>query len=311
MAATIDLVMPKLGLTMTEGTLVEWKVALGAAFAVGEILFVVETDKIATEVEAPAAGQLTEMLIAKGTTVAVGTPVGRYTTETAAAEIPSPKAAPIAAPQPEPAAPQAVTRRDGARVIATPRARRLARDQGIDLAALTGSGPGGRIKAADVEAYRPPAPAMAPPEILAPMVLVDAFDPTALIALHRKLKKPFPAFLVLAVGRAFASGRIAFERGGRIDMTVAARRGLTAIAEADFKTEATDLLVIDVGKDGPAEFRPSVDATAPIALAFGRAKGERAPFTLVADPKALGHEAAFALARRLRDLLSDPLRLLL
>ena len=64
--ALTDLVMPKLGLTMTEGVLAEWKVRPGDAVSAGEVIFVVETDKIANEVEAPGAGTIAEILVQAG-----------------------------------------------------------------------------------------------------------------------------------------------------------------------------------------------------------------------------------------------------
>ena len=70
--------MPKLGLTMTEGTIARWDVAPGGRFATGDIIVVVETDKIAYDVEAPAPGILQEVLVAEGSAVPVGTPIGRW-----------------------------------------------------------------------------------------------------------------------------------------------------------------------------------------------------------------------------------------
>ena len=74
--ATTDFVMPKLGLTMTEGTIARWDVAPGKSFARGDIILVVETDKIAYDVEAPAPGVLQAVLVAAGNAVPVGTPIG-------------------------------------------------------------------------------------------------------------------------------------------------------------------------------------------------------------------------------------------
>ena len=76
--ATTDFVMPKLGLTMTEGTIARWDVAPGKSFAQGDIILVVETDKIAYDVEAPAPGILQEVLVSAGAAVPVGTPIGRW-----------------------------------------------------------------------------------------------------------------------------------------------------------------------------------------------------------------------------------------
>jgi len=73
--APAAIVMPKLGLSMTEGLLAEWLVAPGDEVAAGQLLFVVETDKISNEVEAPAPGRIVSLLVGAGDTVDVGTPV--------------------------------------------------------------------------------------------------------------------------------------------------------------------------------------------------------------------------------------------
>ncbi len=152
----IDLLMPKLGLTMTEGVLLEWKVRPGDAVARGQLLYVIETDKIATEVEAEADGVLEAQLVAEGETVPVGAVVGRLAgSDEASGAKPRPNAATedkiqVSQPRAIPASP--VSRRgDAQRIVATPLARRMARAHSLDLAAVTGSGPRGRIKAIDVE----------------------------------------------------------------------------------------------------------------------------------------------------------------
>src|SRR3546814_3449311 len=82
-----DLVMPKLGLTMTEGLLAEWRVAAGDVYAAGDVLYVVETEKIANEIEATEPGRIAAILVAEGETVPVGTLVAR--TDGAAAPAPA------------------------------------------------------------------------------------------------------------------------------------------------------------------------------------------------------------------------------
>ena len=73
--------MPKLGLTMTEGTVVEWPIAAGAAFARGDVCVVVETDKVANEIEAPEAGRLLKILVQEGETVPVGSVLAEWETD--------------------------------------------------------------------------------------------------------------------------------------------------------------------------------------------------------------------------------------
>lgn len=164
-----DLLMPKLGLTMTEGTVAEWRVDAGADFAAGDILVVVETDKIANEIEAPAPGRLLAILTPAGTTVAVGAPIARWTINGRAA-LAAPPSHPDAAPLPPPAAlpiptlPPAA----GSRLLATPLARRMARQSGIDLNRVRGSGPRGRIKAADLDRASANLPTVTEPTRIAP-----------------------------------------------------------------------------------------------------------------------------------------------
>src|SRR5487761_2387445 len=79
--AVQSLLMPKLGLTMTEGTVVEWPIAVGGSFARGAVCVVVETDKVANEVEAPAAGRLLKILVQAGETVPVGSVLAEWEIE--------------------------------------------------------------------------------------------------------------------------------------------------------------------------------------------------------------------------------------
>lgn len=151
--------MPKLGLTMTEGLLADWRVKPGDRVRAGEVVFVVETDKIANEIEAPSDGEILEVMVDSGETVPVGTPLARWTGSGMVGGEPGPEA------DAEPARPHSaksepgIPQQPGNRIKATPLARRIARDSGIDLSAVNGSGPGGRIKAADVEkAPREPRP---------------------------------------------------------------------------------------------------------------------------------------------------------
>lgn len=151
------LVMPKLGLTMTEGTLVEWKVSPGQSFAAGQALLVVETEKIANDVEATCAGVMTVHLVAAGDTVPVGTPIARWsgggnsTRTSPDSRVESPPSSIEPPPQRADAAP-AKCAPSGERIIATPLARKQAVKLGVELRDVAGSGPLGRIRAADVRA---------------------------------------------------------------------------------------------------------------------------------------------------------------
>jgi pyruvate dehydrogenase E2 component (dihydrolipoamide acetyltransferase) len=143
-----NILMPKLGLTMTEGLLAEWKVKPGDRVAPGDIICVVETEKIANEVEAPTAGEMIELLVPAGTTVPVGTAIASWTGAGMAAS--DGESAPPPVADAEPSTDLPLSRNPGGRILSTPLARRLSRQSNVDLAVVAGSGPRGRIKAADV-----------------------------------------------------------------------------------------------------------------------------------------------------------------
>lgn len=152
--------MPSLGSDMEAGTLVEWLKAPGDAVHRGDIVAVVETQKGAIEIEIFEDGVIEKLLVEVGQTVPVGAPLARLKGGGAAAAPaarepkpkpePAPKTEPVAeTPLPMPVAPAA--RRAAA---ASPAARKLAAERGLDLAAVTGSGPGGAVVLADVEGVR-------------------------------------------------------------------------------------------------------------------------------------------------------------
>ena len=154
----VEIVMPKLGLTMTEGLIVEWRKKEGDPVTKGDILFVLETEKVTYEVEAPEDGTIGKILVKEQETVPVGALVAYLLRpgESAAAITAAPAAAPRAeAASPAPASASAAAAAPaapaGGRVKATPLAKKLAKEYGIDLAAVGGTGPGGRILREDVE----------------------------------------------------------------------------------------------------------------------------------------------------------------
>ena len=175
-----EITLPQLGETVTEGTITRWFKKVGDTIAADEPLFEVSTDKVDTEVPSPIAGVLTEIRVAEGETVAVGTviavvggagaapaptpaPVAAPAPAPApvAAPAPTPAPAPVAAPAPTPApapvaapapaptpAPVAQSNK-----LLSPVVRRLVNDHGINIDALQGTGPGGRITREDVLDY--------------------------------------------------------------------------------------------------------------------------------------------------------------
>ncbi len=152
--------MEALSPTMEEGRLVKWTKHEGDAVKSGDTLAEVETDKAVMELVARADGQLLKVLAAEGATVPVGNIVawigkpgekvdGAGSTEQGAAK---PAPAPAAVPAPAPAPAPVATATDATRVKASPLARRIAKDAGVDLKLVQGSGPGGRVIKRDVEA---------------------------------------------------------------------------------------------------------------------------------------------------------------
>ena len=166
-----EILMPALSPTMEEGTLAKWHVKEGDTVSSGDILAEIETDKATMEFEAVDEGVIGKIVIAEGTegvkvnaVIAVLLEDGESasdigaTTAAPAAAAPAVAAAPKAEAAPAPAAPVA---KDGNRIFATPLARRIAADKGLDLSAIAGSGPHGRIVKADVESATAPAAASA------------------------------------------------------------------------------------------------------------------------------------------------------
>jgi pyruvate dehydrogenase E2 component (dihydrolipoamide acetyltransferase) len=205
----VDFLMPSLGADMEAGTLVEWLVKPGDRVKRGDIVAVVETQKGAIEIETYQAGQIEKFLVELNSKVPVGTPLAQIRTEgeakpaavapppappvappravPAAPPITAPAVTPVCAPLPPPVAPAAVA---GAR--ASPAARKLAEERGIDLSKVTGSGPGGAITYADVEQHL--GAVVAPPEKKrAPGLDLNAMR-TAIAAAMARSKREIPHY---------------------------------------------------------------------------------------------------------------------
>jgi pyruvate dehydrogenase E2 component (dihydrolipoamide acetyltransferase) len=149
-----DITMPKLGETVTEGTIGSWLKQAGDTVAFDDPLFEVSTDKVDSEIPSPYDGVLLEILVPAGETVPVGTPLARIGEPGATAAAAAPSAAPPVAAAPAQAAP---TTANGARPadregrMLSPLVRRLVAEAGLDVAAIPGTGAGGRIRREDVE----------------------------------------------------------------------------------------------------------------------------------------------------------------
>jgi pyruvate dehydrogenase E2 component (dihydrolipoamide acetyltransferase) len=181
---SIDVLMPALSPTMEEGTLAKWHVKKGDNVRSGDVIAEIETDKATMEVEAVDEGTVEDLLVPEGTEgVKVNTPIARLSGEgespaapppaaPAKAEAPKPSPPPPVAAKPEPApataeparpaaASPAAQASGGSRIFASPLAKRIAEQKGVDLSSLKGSGPHGRIIKADVEGAKPGQPGAA------------------------------------------------------------------------------------------------------------------------------------------------------
>ncbi len=183
------IIMPKMGDAMEEGTLVRWLKQEGDTVNEGEPIAEIATDKATVEIEAPASGVLRGISVPEGAVVPVNTPLAYILQEgeslpaqtdgtaTAATAAPTPTA-----PIPKPVAAPALD--GGERILASPLARKIAAEHGIDLALIKGTGPKGRIVERDVLAYleaqKAAAPAVAPAPEAAPAPTVEV--PPAIVA---------------------------------------------------------------------------------------------------------------------------------
>jgi pyruvate dehydrogenase E2 component (dihydrolipoamide acetyltransferase) len=151
-----QITMPKLSDTMLEGTLIKWHKKAGDKISVGDVIADVETDKATMEMEAFDDGTITDILIPEGGVVKVGEPIANLEGGKKSAVKSSPTATPSssapAVSAPTAGKPKTTTSTDGSRIKASPLAKKIALERGVDLSGVQGTGPGGRIVAADVPA---------------------------------------------------------------------------------------------------------------------------------------------------------------
>jgi pyruvate dehydrogenase E2 component (dihydrolipoamide acetyltransferase) len=166
-----EVILPKLGQTMEFGTIIEWLKQEGDPIKRGEVLFTVESDKATLEVESPTKGYLRKILVPAGEEKPVLIPVALIT-KTLDEDISGYEAGPRVAVQDKPVAEEVtpvetwevseISQVSRERIFSSPRARKLAREKGVELATVTGSGPNGRIVERDIVAYLESAPKATP-----------------------------------------------------------------------------------------------------------------------------------------------------
>jgi pyruvate dehydrogenase E2 component (dihydrolipoamide acetyltransferase) len=318
--------MPRLSDSMEEGTIVRWLKASGDEVQRGEDLVEIETDKATMTYQADAGGVL-EILAQEGATLAIGEAIGRIGdapsappdgngSEPVVAEVPAPTAA--ATP---PAAPHGATAlreapEPGGRVKASPVARRLARELGIELGAVDGSGPGGRVVKADVQAAAEstPAAAQAPAEPT-PASPADPAPVTATAKGEARTIEPTRAQGVIARRMAEAKATIPeFTLTAEVDMERAAkeRAELKAVSRGGEIPSYNDMVVKAVAlalrefprangsyRDGRFELHARVN----VGVAVATADALVVPVVFDADGKTLGEIArgTRTLSERARD----------
>jgi pyruvate dehydrogenase E2 component (dihydrolipoamide acetyltransferase) len=206
MASTtaVDVVMPQMGVSVSEGTVTKWLKQVGDHVEADETLLEISTDKVDTEVPSPASGVVSEILVQEGETVAVGTVLARLGGEGAqpAAPAPEPATQPAAdesaaaategAAAPENEAPAPASTENG-KAFVSPVVARIAAEHGIDPGQVPGTGSGGRVTKKDIQAFietgPPAAPAPAAPSAPAPAAAAPAAaTPTAPAAVGESLE---------------------------------------------------------------------------------------------------------------------------
>ena len=260
-----DVTLPQLGETVTEGTITQWFKAVGDTVAEDEPLFEVSTDKVDTEVPSPVSGVLTEIRVEEGDTVDVGTVIAVVgdadgaaaaapAAEPAAAPEPEPAPAPAAAvPEPAPApppppapaptpapaapapAPAAAVAQAGDKRLLSPVVRRLINDNNLDVDAIAGTGPGGRITRDDVldhiDAGGSTSTAPAAPAAVAPAAAAAPPAPVAPAA------APAPAAPAATAGQRDSSVKLSKIRqltGDHMIMSKATSPHAFSVVEIDF-----------------------------------------------------------------------------
>ena len=270
----IEITMPRLSDTMERGTIIKWHVAEGDEVTAGDVLADVETDKATMEMQAYDDGVVTGILVSEGQPVDIGTVCATLADEDDDGEAPAPPTVEVAAEVVAPAAPAAsapaaspapAARRSGGRRI-TPVARRLAEQHDIDLDALTGSGPSGRITKKDVlaaaqagdemKAAVPPSatpPAEPAPTTLAPPSPVEAVPATPVtsgeLALHADDRREPVSGMRQTIARRLVQSKqeiphyqvsMAFDMDAITDLRTSLNEEL---AQVEVKLSMNDLLV--------------------------------------------------------------------
>ncbi|HWV25396.1 MAG TPA: dihydrolipoamide acetyltransferase family protein [Thermomicrobiales bacterium] len=328
-----EVIMPKMGDAMEEGTLLKWLKAVGDEVSEGDALAEIETDKVTLELEAQEDGFLTNTLVDEGAVVPIGEPVATIgaqdeigkgapakkapaAAETAveevekAAEANAPTEQPMAAPSAaEKAEAQVVDRKPGERVRASPLVKRLAEEHGIDLSQVAGTGPGGRIINADIQPYvsgekQAPQPTAAAQPAVAPTTTPSTGTPKGEKVDMPKIKRTTGKRMTeskLGIPHYYVTASI--DMGASLDF----RKQINAsLEETGIRVSVNDLIVKAAAlalRDHPNVNRTFVDGelyqqdAIDVNIAIAMDGGLIAPFVPAADEKSLG-----SIAKMTKDL---------
>jgi 2-oxoglutarate dehydrogenase E2 component (dihydrolipoamide succinyltransferase) len=252
--AVVEVVMPQMGVSVSEGTLLKWLKQEGETIEADEPLLEISTDKVDTEVPSPGSGVLQQILVSEGETVAVGTrlaviaPAGAAMAEEApaepapAAEAPGPEPAAAAPAEPAPPAPTpaAAPANGGAdeRTFVSPVVARIAGEHGIDVSRVPGTGTGGRVTKKDILAYVESGPPTAAPSAEAPIPAAPA--PEAPVAVPAAPEPPPAAAEAPAPvpQAAPASAPAPATAGEAVEPMTAMRRGVAEHMRRSLDTSA-------------------------------------------------------------------------
>jgi pyruvate dehydrogenase E2 component (dihydrolipoamide acetyltransferase) len=267
---SINILMPALSPTMTEGKLAKWHVKVGDVVKSGQVICEIETDKATMEVEAVDEGKIGQIVVPEGAegvavnaVIAVLLEEGETAVPAGAAPAPAPApkpaaaAPPPAAPKPAPTAPALLAPAPaakpaaapaGGRIFASPLAKRIAAEKGLDLSRITGSGPNGRIVKADVESAKPgAAPAAAPAAAGAPKAAPPSVGQPVFVA-PGDTRVPHTSIRKVIARRMLESKQTVphfyLTVDLEIDALLAARQAINAVAEKKgTKVSVNDMVI--------------------------------------------------------------------
>jgi pyruvate dehydrogenase E2 component (dihydrolipoamide acetyltransferase) len=258
----VDVVMPQMGVSVSEGTITRWLKQVGDTIEADETLLEISTDKVDTEVPSPATGVVSEILVQEGETVAVGTVLARLGGEGAApaAAPPEPATQPAAddaaaaategtaqAEEPKPLAQSspassapAPEHSGNGKAFVSPVVARIAAEHGIDPASVPGSGSGGRVTKKDIKAFIESGARAAQPPVQAPPAQPEATPPAAVPAAPPPAAAPAPPAVTAA----------AAQTGESLEPMSAMRRGIAEHLRRSLDTSAhvTSAIEVDMSK---------------------------------------------------------------